>query len=195
MKSILISLLLCLCFIFGMACKDCVDVDVPYTEEEPYEAIEAVEETLTYVVGESTWYREDGATLLGIKPKLIASAIITNTGKEGGVFEINGNFKTTLEDEIVLRDSKYIASGASEKFEFEEELDDYVQVKPDGINVIPPIVKIERLVTKYKTITKYRKCNTCVEDCGEYYKKEESKWWIWVIIGLMVVGVLFKGKD
>lgn len=188
-------LLLWLCFVFAVACKDCVDVDVPYTEEEPYEAIEEVEETLTYVVGESTWYREDGATLLGIKPKLIASAIITNTGKEGGVFEVNGKFKTTLEDEIVLRDSKYIAPGSSEKFEFEEELEDYVQVKPDGINVIPPVVKIEKMVTKYKTVTKYRKCNTCVEDCGEYYKKEDSKWWLWLLIGLVVVGVIFKGRD
>ena len=167
------------------SCNDCHEIDVPYTEEEPYNAIEETDIQLTYTIGENKYRRVPG--LLIDNPYLEAWTEITNTGDKGGEFTVTNKFKTTLDDEINFEDTKYIGSGSTEKFYFKKELDMYVQVKSIGYNVSAPYVKVSKEVTKTRTITKYRKCNTCEEDCGEYVKNKKSSSWIWIIIGVIAL--------
>ena len=85
---------------------------VAYTEQEPYEAIEDEDIVLSYNVESANYNRVDGATLLGIKPKLKCTTLITNTDdRKGGVFKLVQKYKTTLGDDIVLEDSKFINHG------------------------------------------------------------------------------------
>jgi hypothetical protein len=162
MKNCIIILLLT--FFYG--CKNCDQKLVPYTEQEPYEAIEDTNIVLSYQVESANYNRVDGATLLGIKPKLKTTALITNTdNRNGGTFKLVQKYKTTLGDEIVLEDSKYINHGETKQFNSEQELQDYVQVKSDGYLVEAPTVTISRRITKYKTETKYKPCNPCKETC------------------------------
>ena len=157
-------LLLPVFFLF-ISCRDCRDIQVPYYEEEPYEAIETERIELTYLVGENESHRESGLSLFGIKPKIITKKEITNTGNKGGVFEVKVKYLTTLNDTIILRDSKFIGAGQTILFEMEQELQDLVTVKPLGLVVFPPTVEIQKRVTKFRRITKFRLCNTCEENC------------------------------
>ena len=152
-------------FIF-ISCKDCRDIQVPYYEEEPYEAIEDVDYTLTFIAEEPVVGREMGLQLLGVKPKAKGEVTIKNTSNYGGVFEIEVYFKRSLEEEqFRLTNSKYIDAGATETIQVEKEIEYNEATKAISYNVFAPTKTIQKSVTKFRTITKYRPCNTCEEEC------------------------------
>lgn len=151
--------------IFFISCRDCRDIQVPYYEEEPYEAIDEVDKILEYNVEESTWNRIDGMTLLGVKPILKAKTIVVNKSDYGGEFKVVKTFKSELRGVFTLEDTKYLSSGETIEFNFEQELNDYESVYSIGYDVTPPTIKVKERVTKMRTITKYRTCNSCDENC------------------------------
>lgn len=162
MSTISLSLL----FLFGIvACKnDCMQIQVPYTVEEPYEAFEKKFISLPYNVEESSWSRETGAILLDQKPKLTSFMIVTNAGEKGGVFKVKKKYNTSL-DTVLFQDSKYIGPGQTGRFDFSRELDYYTQVKSEGYTITSPKVEIVEKVTKMKKVTKFRTCDSCDPNC------------------------------
>jgi hypothetical protein len=189
---------------FGLlmsSCQECVEVDVPYTEQEPYSTTEKTNVTLSYEISDGKmWHRRiEGTILFGDNPQLKIWTIVTNTDKYGGTFIFSGKM-SSQGNTIDFSDSHYISAGNTYKFLVRKEINPYsfkADIKVDYWSVKAPTITVDKPVTKYREITKYRKCNTCVEDCGVYYRKKSSNWWIWVIIGIagIILYVKLKTKN
>lgn len=150
-----------------MSCKeDCIEIQVPYTIEEPYEAIDTQEVVLPYHIEGVEWERVMGSTILKTKPRIESYSYVTNTGEKGGVFELQHSFITKEEKEkVVLSKAKYIQAGETVKFDLSGDLHYYEEVEFNKYKVTPPTVTIQQKITKMRKLTKYRKCNSCDENC------------------------------
>lgn len=150
-----------------LSCKgDCIEIQVPYTVEEPYEAIDTQEVVLPYHIEGVEWERVMGSTILKTKPRIESYSYLTNTGEKGGVFELQHTFITEEEKEkVVLSKAKYIQAGETVKFELSGDLHYYEKVEFNEYKVIPPTVNIQQKTTKMRKLTKFRKCNSCDENC------------------------------
>jgi hypothetical protein len=183
------------------SCEECVEVDVPYIEEEAYTVTESTNVTLSYEISNRKIYysRIEGTNtwLINVKPVMKIWTTVTNTDKYGGAFTFSGTI-SSLGNSFDFSESRYISAGNTYQFVIEKEINHYsfeTDVKVDEWSVEAPTVTVDKPVTKYRDVTKYRKCNTCVEDCGEYYRKKSSTWWIWVIIGIAGTVLYMKFKN
>ena len=193
MKNPLVILVIIIFAIFMQSCQNCDLVDVPYTEEEPYTVIEKTDVTLNYNIENNKMYylRHEGAILFGDNPTMDAYTTVTNTSEYGGTFEFYA-YLTSQGDKIEFRTEKYISSGSTETISITKELNPYsfkanVEVANWGVNA--PTISVDKEVTKYRTVTKYRKCNPCEEDCGSHHSSKMPSWLIIVII-IGVVGIV-----
>jgi len=150
-----------------VSCKeDCIEIQVPYTVEEPYVAIDTQVVVLPYHIEGVEWERVMGSTILKTKPRIESYSHLTNTGEKGGVFELQHTFITEEEKErIVLSKAKYIQAGETVRFDLSEDLHYYEEVEFHEYKVIPPTVTIQQKITKMRKLTKFRKCNSCDENC------------------------------
>jgi len=193
---LIINILTLLLLLFLYSCKqDCIDVDVPYTEQESYTDTEQETIKLEYNIENGGLYhkRIQGAVLFSENPKLEIYCTVRNISKEGGEFELYATL-SSQGDKIDFNKAAYIGAGETYMFDITKEINPYsfsanIEVDTWGINA--PYVKVEKEVTKYRDVTKYRKCNTCVENCGEKYKKDSDiPWWGYLIIGVLILGLV-----
>jgi len=150
-----------------ISCKeDCYEIQVPYTVEESYEAIDTQEVVLSYHIEGVEWERVMGSTILKTKPKIESFSYITNTGEKGGVFELQHTFITKeKKEEVILSKAKYIQAGETVRFDLSGDLDYYEEVEFERSKVIAPKVEVQNRIQKTRKVTKYRKCNSCDENC------------------------------
>ncbi len=94
-----------------------------------------------------------------------AEVTLSNNSPKGGNFTVKVKFKDSFGDEIMLRSNVYIPAYQNNTVHLQEELQPYSQVKPIGVEVDPATYTETVEVTKYKTVTKYRKCSSCDNDC------------------------------
>jgi hypothetical protein len=187
---------------FGLltnSCEECLEVDVPYTEQEPYLVTEKTNVTLSYKISDGKmWHRRiEGTILFGDNPVLEIWTTVINTDEYGGTFTFSGKL-SSQGNTVDFSDSHYISAGNTYKFVVQKEINPYsfkANVEVDNWSVRAPTVTVENQVTKYRDVTKYRKCNTCVEDCEGYYNKKSSNWWIWVILGIAGIILYVKFKN
>lgn len=155
--------------IFLNACQDCTPITVSYAEEEPYIDIEEVKVRLTYDIQNDKVYceRHPGAALFGTKPRLSARCFVTNTSEYDGHFRLYCTLRSGDNQEILLSKEQFIEAGRSSYISAEEEIMHYtfenVEIADSGIE--PPTIKIKNEVKKVRTVTKYRQCNPCEEEC------------------------------
>jgi len=201
-KSKLVLLALAIFSLQG--CKEeCIEVDVPYTEEEEYLDLQSENRELRYSVTENLkGYREEGAILFNQLGKYHVHCTITNIDEKGGIFYINARVESQG-DVLELSASQYIGAGDTKEIRASKEVNPHTfkaNVSIPTWTVTAPTETFEKQVKKTRTITKYRKCNTCVEDCGSKYEKESNTdWWdylgwaFWGIVGLTIVGWIIRG--
>jgi len=160
-------ILLTFLFVITISCKeDCYEIQVPYTVEESYEAIDTQEVVLSYHIEGVEWERVMGSTILKTKPKIESFSYITNTGEKGGVFELQHTFITKeKKEEVILSKAKYIQAGETVRFDLSGDLDYYEEVDFNRSRVIAPKVEVQKRIQKTRKVTKYRKCNSCDENC------------------------------
>jgi hypothetical protein len=153
------------CFSF-ISCNNCRDIDVEYYEDEPYEAIEEEEISLPYNVGSSTHTRETGLVILGDMPTVHTSTTLTNTHDEkGGLFTVHINVKTDLGRTIELEDTKFISAGETETYEMEKDIKPFEEIEGSKYIITAPTVTVSKKVTKNRSVKKFRRCNSCDENC------------------------------
>lgn len=195
-----ITYLLLLAVLFGLnSCKECIDVDVPYTEREPYEATETYYETADYSVVSST-HRKDYDCLkenfwgdcIQKKWYLHLETTIENLESVPVEFTVKKSFNTYYDGDVELKEKIKIPAYGTRTVTMKHYLSsEHENYKKPTYSVDAGSVEKERTVTKYNTITKYRKCNTCVEDCGSKYKKKsKTPWWAYLIGGVFVLGII-----
>lgn len=153
-------------FFLTVSCKDCYDIQVPYYEEEPYEAIEEETRSLTYEDAKASIGRIDGLALFGKNPKIFIDVILRNTDEKGGSFNIIANV-SSQGNKITIEGSQYIESGELAEFRIEKEVNPFTfETNTDFTwEITAPSLTFQKKVTKYRTITKFRSCNTCEENC------------------------------
>ncbi len=195
MKSKIFFLLSIFTLLILNSCKKCVDVDVPYIVEEPYTDTEKIDIKLDYNIKDNTVYyhRIGGAILLGENPKMEVYTTVTNTSNYGGTFKFYV-YLSSQGNRLDFQTEEYISAGSTEKISIVKELNPYsftANIKVEKWGVIAPTVSVDKEVTKYKKVTRYRKCNTCVEDCeGKYKGESEIPWWGYLIGGLILLGII-----
>lgn len=81
---------------------------------------------LSYLVKENkmSYQRIPGAKLLGQKPRLKASVVVTNTSDYGGVFKFYATM-TSQGNSITLQNEEYIAAGATIELSDDVEINHY----------------------------------------------------------------------
>ncbi len=182
------------------SCKNCIDVDVPYEEQVPYEATETYSVDAKYD-GKSTTARDYDCleknfwgTCLQKRWFLNVETTIENREAVPVDFEVIVYFDSDYEGETNQHEKIRIRAFGSEivtmKYYLQSEMSEYRKPK---YNIVAGQIEKERKVTKHHTTTKYRKCNTCVEECGSKYKKESGiPWWGYVIILVIVLSIIGK---
>ncbi|WP_404812706.1 hypothetical protein ACIRNY_04545 [Capnocytophaga canimorsus] len=186
-------------FLLGLfSCsQECIEIDVPYTDSEPYTDIEKERVELGYKVIDNKMWSEriQGAILFGENPKMKVYTRVANISEHGGVFAFYAKLNSQGQT-VEFRKEEYIPSGTTKEISITKEINPFTfqaEVKIEKWYIKAPIVTIDKEVTKYRTIRKYRKCNTCVEDCaGAYKKSKRVPWYVYVLGGILVIGLLGK---
>ena len=163
------------------ACTDCEPYNIEYTEKEAYidSVAEKKELEYSFVNTGVEIRREGGAVLLGVNPRIVASALIKNTDEFDGVF----SFTVLLSfggERLQLFGKTSIKAGETETISASTEITPYTHEAAEFANVsvvekeiIPPTVIKKHAETKYRDVTKIRKCAPCDENC-EKYKRVSS---------------------
>ena len=167
-RIVVLFIILSLQFLL-VSCKDCRNIQVPYYEEEPYQDIETTSKILSFKIENDKIYykRESGAIVFGDNPKLIVSATVTNTDDLSGDFTLTATVESQG-DFVNFEKSIFINAHETVEIIAEKEINPFTfqaNVEIKRWNVEPPTVSYEKQVTKFRTITKYRPCNTCEQDC------------------------------
>ncbi len=157
-----------ICCFYG--CKNCEQKVVAYTEEEPYKDFEYEQITLEYSVENNKLYyeRKEGAIILGENPKFNVNCKVINKGEQGGEFELYATI-TSQGDKIEINEKKFIPAQSVGEFVIQKEINPFsfkADVNIEDWGIKPPTLDVKKEVTKYKTITKYKPCNTCEGNCN-----------------------------
>ncbi len=177
-------------FLIFVSCKkDCIEVEVPYTVEEEYTDIEMQDIHLKYESGKLYHSRIGGAILFGENPQYEIECSVTNTSEYGGKFKLYATL-SSQGDILKFSEEAYIGAGVTHDYEATKEINPYTfeaNVEVIDWGIVAPVVSVEKEVIKYKDVKKYRKCNTCVEDCGSKYDSVGIPWWGYLLIVFVIV--------
>lgn len=194
-------LLLFLVALLSSCGKKCIDVEVPYTEQEPYQALESFYEEAKYNVIDSKVQKDYDCLEKGFwgdckreRWFLYMYTTLENLESEPVEFTVGKHFSTFYDGDVDLEERIIIPAYGTRKVEFKHFLEnEYANYEKPTYSVDAESIERQKYVTKYRTLTKYRNCNTCVEDCGGKYDDEGSgtPWWVFalaIVGGLVVVG-------
>ncbi|MDX2001696.1 MAG: hypothetical protein SFW35_04660 [Chitinophagales bacterium] len=173
MKSFFSYIIVFCSFIFFTSC--CNETEVCYIEKVPYTAIEEWNEDGKYEVLDAKYQTDNiclekgffGLSCTKYRWFVKTWAIIKNVDKEPGSFAINQTFETLARGVVTRRsESKTLQPGESYNFIVEYDLENANQdYKVHSYSVIPPKLTRQKQVTKFQNIKRYRKCNSCNDDC------------------------------
>ena len=137
--------------------QNCKMVDVPYevqvayTEQEPYTANVDEEVKLKYEIIESTTTTTDK----GFDIWAVGKVTIRNMDSETGSFKVEQYFSTLNDPKITRTSSQYIMQGESNIFREQVDIDLFEDFSME-YRVYPGTKIITKQVTKYRTVTMYR---------------------------------------
>lgn len=132
----------------------------PYTEQEPYQAIEEETVSLKYRVESATAFQ----TLHGFDVYERGEVVVRNIDDETGAFTVEQTFTTLGDGPTTLRGSYQILS--AEAITFSQDYD--INAGEDvnwRYNVLPGSKIIQKVVTKYRDVTRYKEAIRTVEKC------------------------------
>lgn len=163
------KLTLVLFLYFFSSCKNCETKTVSYIEQEPYQDTETQYEKLDYHVADDKLHynRVEGAILIGDNPKLQIKCSVINDGQEGGDFVLYAVL-TCQGDKVEIREKKYIPAQSAGEFDVQKDVNPFsfkTDIEVEDWGIIAPTVAVEKVVTKYKDVVKYKPCNTCEGNC------------------------------
>ena len=175
-KVLIFLLVLILIFISGCGTKDdktiggsifsnCRQVEEkyqePYTEQEPYQAIEEELVPIKYRVEKAVHY-QSYSDFFDVFEK--GEILLTNTDDVTGTFTVEQTFTTLLDGSKTLKKSIQIMPGESITFieEYDRDANEDVTFV---YRVIPDRKTVQKVVTKYRDVTKYREALRTVEKC------------------------------
>ena len=176
MKSINLKfkLLVPFCFFICLwSCKNCDPIAITYTTSVPYEVDTLIQEELTYTIIQDGGQisRIPGAMLLGTNPKIEFTKVIQNTSQHDGSFSLT--IDATINDTRVRAfGSTYLTQGQTSEIKASSEITPNSLLEIDDAEVTstiitPPIVSVEKRISKIRYEEHERLCNPFEEDCNK----------------------------
>ncbi len=105
--------------------------------------------------------------MLGENPEFYVYATLTNTSDHGGTFQLYATV-TSQGNKLEFLIDAYVPAGATREMRQTKEINPFsfeADVTLDSWGIRAPTITVEEEVTKTREVLKYRRCNTCVEDC------------------------------
>ncbi len=152
--------------IFNISCKDCKPIQIPYEDDEQYEAFIVKEVNLTYFIGQSSIIRNRGFIN---NPDLQIELPLTNTSDYDGIFKVLFEVKSN-QDAISFEESQFIASKQAFTFNITKEINRYTFESELRLStkVVSPLVRQTQKVLKTRKVIRTKLCYPCQEDCSKY---------------------------
>ncbi len=155
------------------SCKNCDPITVRYSTQVPYEIDTLIQEELTYSVIQEGGQisRIPGAMLLGTNPKIEFTKVIQNTSQHDGSFSLT--IDATINDTRVRAfGSTYLTQGQTSEIKASSEITPNSLLEIDDAEVTstiitPPIVSVEKRISKIRYEEHERLCNPFEEDCNK----------------------------
>ena len=169
MVKAFISTGLILFCLFFPSCKNCETKTISYIEQEPYQTTESEFEKLDFHVSDNKLHynRVEGVILVGDNPKLEIKYSVKKDGQEGGDFVLYAVL-TCQGDKVEIRETKYIPAQGIGEFNVRKDVNPFsfkTDIEVEDWGILAPTVSVEKVVTKYKDVVKYKQCNTCDGNC------------------------------
>ena len=145
MVKAFISTGLILFCLFFPSCKNCETKTISYIEQEPYQTTESEFEKLDFHVSDNKLHY----------------------GQEGGDFVLYAVL-TCQGDKVEIRETKYIPAQGIGEFNVRKDVNPFsfkTDIEVEDWGILAPTVSVEKVVTKYKDVVKYKQCNTCDGNC------------------------------
>ncbi|MBK6624964.1 MAG: hypothetical protein IPG30_08455 [Chitinophagaceae bacterium] len=90
-----------------------------------------------------------------------------NDGQEGGDFVLYAVLNLQG-DKVEIRETKYIPAQGIGEFNVRKDVNPFsfkTDIEVEDWGILAPTVSVEKVVTKYKDVVKYKQCNTCDGNC------------------------------
>lgn len=128
--------------------KNTYNETVPYTDQEPYEAVEYVDSEIMAKYKVISWSQP----VLSGNGIYKARVILKNTDNQKAPYNVTYRFQTDA-CEIPLTQTQYIKSGKIKEFVFEIGSEKNLS---GSYSINPATIKEPKTVVKYRNVTKYR---------------------------------------